>query len=165
MEKYEGVCGDALRIPDDRLGSGFTVACWIVTAPVFHPLWPQYSVSVVSLREHPEAVPPKLHRPGMTHELCVLALNPEHGPYGNDTRTEDLRYLTPVNIAEQFTATDEIAARLCQLSVRAVCDGLVSPETADAPERIRAQWRHMLEATLDHHVHPERHLPDVAEDT
>lgn len=128
---------------------------WILTGPRWHPIWYQYNLGVVSLADAPGLPPAKLQRPGVTHELTVFALNPEHGPL--DARhlpEEPLPFLTPVNIVEQVTTTDQRARELAFLCARAVVDGLLWPETGDAPDRVRAAWRSSIHQTLDHNSDP-----------
>ncbi|MDX5570923.1 hypothetical protein PYK79_57100, partial [Streptomyces sp. ID05-04B] len=124
---------------------------WILTGPRWHPVWYQYNLGIVSLADTPGLPPAKLHRPGVTHELTVVALNPDHGPY-DARRLPDghLQFLTPVNIVEQFTATDQEARELAFQCARAVVDGLLWPETGDAPDTVRAAWRSSVHQTLAH---------------
>ncbi|MFF5161569.1 hypothetical protein ACFY3N_36410 [Streptomyces sp. NPDC000348] len=89
----------------------------------------------------------------VSHELTVLAFDPEHSPY-DDATVKALRYLEPVNVIEQFTAMDEHARELAGLCAEAVVDGLLMPETGDAPERTRADWQRYIHHTLDHHRDP-----------
>lgn len=83
----------------------------------------------------------------------MFALNPDHGPYEAATfnsRQLSEFVLTPVNVVEQFTCTDQQARNLATLCARACVDGLLTPETGDAPDRIRAAWRQSIHQTLDH---------------
>lgn len=156
-DELTGAFGTAHRIPRDSYRDSHPAGldAWIITAPHWHPVWSQYNLGVVSLADIPGAPPAKLQRPGVTHELSVVALNPEHGPYDALVLPAGgLTFLTPVNIAEQFTATDEQARRLAFLCARAVVDGVLCPETGDAPERIRAAWRSSVHQTLDHDHDP-----------
>lgn len=156
-DELTGAYGTARRVPRDRYRDSHPAGlnAWIITAPCWHPIWSQYQLGVVSLADIPGVPPARLQRPGVTHELNVVALNPDHGPY--DARhlpDEGLHFLTPVNIAEQFTTTDEQARNLAQLCARAVVDGLLIPETADAPDGIRAAWRSSIHQTLAHDHDP-----------
>jgi hypothetical protein len=150
----EGPFGRADRVPPTtHADNPATLDQWIITAPFWHPIWSQYVLGLVSLAELPDTPPPYLQRPGMTHELIVFALNPEHGPYRaadfNSRQLEGI-VLTPVNIAEQVTCTDQQALDLARLCVAGVVNGVLCPETADAPDRIRAAWRQSIHQTLDH---------------
>ena len=100
-DELTGTFGTAHRIPRENYRDSHPAGLdsWIITAPCWHPLWSQYNLGVVSLADHPGIPKAKLQRPGVTHELSVVALNPEHGPY--DARalgTHGLAYLLPVNI-------------------------------------------------------------------
>lgn len=154
-DELTGDLGTARRVPDGAFADRpAALTLWIITAPAWHPLWSQYSLSVVSLADIPGTPPAIKKFPGATHELLVMALNPDHGPYDAHTvRSDTLHHLTPINIAEQFTTTDTQAQQLATLCVRAVVDGRLNPETADAPERIRASWSQAIEETLDHASH------------
>lgn len=153
-----GPYGTARRIPpaNYRDSKPAGIDGWIITAPHAHPLWSQYALAVVSLAEIPGQPDAHRHYPEATHELHVLALNPEHGPYdaARIGPPGTIHYLTPVNIAEQITATDDQARRLAELCARAVVDGVLTPETGDAPDRIRAAWRSSIHQTLNHDRDP-----------
>ncbi|MGW0599939.1 hypothetical protein ACWD11_22685 [Streptomyces sp. NPDC002776] len=152
-----GAFGAAHRIPRHayRNPAPATLDAWIITSPYWHPIWHQYQLAVISLADIAGAPPARLQRPGVTHEILVVALNPEHGPYtADDLPADGLPFLTPINIAEQVTSTDHEARRLGALCVQAVVDGLLCPETADAPDRIRATWSTAIHQTLDHSRDP-----------
>lgn len=153
-----GTHGTAHRVPPAhyRADSPAGLDSWVITAPCWHPLWSQYSLSVITLADLPGVPPARKQDPSATHELLVVALNPDHGPYDAKTITltaGGLFFLRPVNIAAQFTATDDQARDLAGLCARAVVDGLLNPETGDAPERIRAAWRWTIRRTLEHPHH------------
>jgi hypothetical protein len=157
-DELTGRYGAAHRIPHGNYHAQNPAAldAWIITADRWHPLWSQYLLAVVSLADI-EGMPPANKRgTDVTHELLVIALNPDHGPYDAPTATtETLQHLTPVNIAEQFTATDDQARRIAFLCVRAVVDGQLTPETGDAPRLIRAWWHARIRQTLEHPHHQE----------
>ena len=153
-----GPYGTAHRIPRaNYTGNPAALDGWIITADHWHPLWSQYLLSLVTLADVEGAPPANKRSAEVTHELTVLALDPDHGPYEAATYgTSDLRYLTPVNIAEQFTATDDQALRITHLCVRAVLDGRLTPETGDAPTLIRSWWHAHITQTLEHPHHQGR---------
>jgi len=156
--EWTGPYGTAHRIPRANYAATSPAALdgWIITAPCWHPLWSQYLLSVVTLADVEGAPPANKRRADFTHELTVLALNPEYGPYTAATYGRDhLRYLTPVNIAEQFTTTDDQARDLAVLAAHACVQGVLNPETSDAPDRIRALWRTTITRTLEHPDHQE----------
>ena len=132
-----------------------TVCSWLITAPVFHPAWSQYLLTVVRLRDDvPGFPPPKRQFPGATHEVLVITLNPEHGPYRADLchryAKGGLPFLTPVNIAHQIEGTDEEAAELARWAAWGVVSGHLEPESSNGAERIRAGWKSSLVKTLAH---------------
>lgn len=140
-----------------------SVAYWLITAPNFHPIWSQYVLGCVRLDDIEGFPPPHRKFHGATHELLLVALHPEHGPY--DLAAMDryalsgqLPFLTPVNIVEQFTATDAEIRELAWLAARGIVNGALNPETADAPARIRADWLSTLVKTLAH-IRGEEHAP------
>lgn len=147
-----GPYGTAHRIPHANYHAQNPAAldAWIITADCWHPLWSQYLLAVVTLAEI-EGIPPANKRgTDVTHELLVIVLNPEHGPHDAPTATtETLQHLTPVNIAEQFTATDDQARRIARLCTREVVDGRLTPETGDAPDHIRLRWHITIREALD----------------
>jgi hypothetical protein len=160
---YAGRYGTAEPIPYDPAAPGCTetVAYWLLTAGIYHPLWHQYALAVVRLRDAPGYPPPVLRYPDATHELLVMALDPTSpddpaNPGARVTYTpqalEGLAapYLQPINIAEQFTATEDEAAQVAQAAARAVVDGHINPETGDAPTYTRAGWHAAVEQCLAH---------------
>ena len=159
VTEHTGPYGTAHRVPETNYQAVSPAALdsWIITAPCWHPHWTQYALALVSLTHIPDVPQTQLHRPGMTHEINVVALDPEHGPYDAHTLSPGrLQYLLPVNIAEQFTTTDETARDLTQQCAQAVVHGALCPETADAPDRIRTYWRQAIRNTL-HHDHDPHH--------
>lgn len=157
-DELTGPYGTAARIPPASYAEVSPAALegWIITAPCWHPLWSQYVLSAITLADVPGVPPARKLREGVTHELMVLALSPDHGPYdaAKIGAPGSLRFLTPHNVAEQFTGTDDQARELAALCARAVVDGLLCPETADAPNRIRESWRVAIHQTIDHFRDP-----------
>lgn len=113
-DEQAGPYGSAVRIPHASYPEAqTTLDAWIITAPVWHPVWSQYLLSLVTLADVPGVEPAQKESPEVTHQVIVMTLNPEHGPYDARHLTgDDLRYLTPGNIGQQFTATDDQARSL-----------------------------------------------------
>lgn len=160
-----GAYGSAEPIPiPDIPQAAQTVAHWLLTAPAYHPAWSQYVLACVRLQDDvPGFPPPQRKFDGTTHEVLVVALDPKDGPYYVDkilgyAETGSMPYLTPVTIAEQFIATDEEMSRLTELAAAGVVNGMLNPETADAPPTIRAMWLGSLTRTLAH-IRGEAHAP------
>lgn len=166
-EPVEGPYGKAEPNPPsdypDIPQAATTVAHYLITAPQYHPLWSQYILAVVSLRESEGLPPPHLQFEGATHELLVYALNPDN-VWTVESMTEQIKsqkgipYLLPINICHQFTATDEEMQKVAWLACRAVVHGGLNPETADAPTRIRESWLAAVVKTLGH-LRGEEHAP------
>lgn len=155
-DEFTGDYGRAQRVPRaDYATNKATLDAWIITAPVWHPLWSQYFLGLITLADVPGTPPAEKDRPDVTHQIIVVALNPEYGPYGiHSVRDDALHYLRPGNIGEQFTATDDQAVELTELCAHAATEGLLPLETSDAPDRIRAIWRSAIQQSLDHHRDP-----------
>jgi hypothetical protein len=155
QDLLEGPYGRAFRIDLDGLErTEETVCSWVITSPIWHPSWSQYWLNVVRLRFGVPGFPdPVLRFAGATHELSLVVLDPHRGPW---TRTKvaatkrQLPFLLPVNIAEQFTATDVEMATLAAFCAVGVLHGALNPETSDAPERIREDWLSSMVKTLAH---------------
>lgn len=97
-----------------------TVDCFIVRAPGCHVFWTHWMLSVIHLRPIAGVPPAVLRVDGATHELQILALNPEQPLPSVDATTPGWRihFLTPIDVVEQFTAANEIVGgqinyRLC----------------------------------------------------
>jgi hypothetical protein len=162
IARHVGGYGEAAAVPiPDRPDAAETVCTWLLTAPIYHPLWSQYALMVARLRDNVPGFPQPVRKfIGATHELLVVALNPDAGPQTVESlfATDSLRYLTPVNICEQFEATDDELRQLAWFAAWAVVNGGLCPETADAPTRIREGWLTALTKTLAH-VRGEVHAP------
>lgn len=148
--------GHAEMRPINDAESPAALVCWIVTAPMYHPAWSQYALSVIRLADTPGVPPAVLRFPGATHELMVMALDPTRGPV--TATTGQIGFLHPFNIVEQFEATDDEMRDLASLLVQAVVQGLLDPETSNGPERIRENWLTSAVKTLAH-LRGEEHAP------
>lgn len=154
----EGLFGRAERIDFAKNPlSAATLDIWLITAPQYHPLWSQYGLMVVSLDESIPGFPPTLlHFTGATHEMLVVAINPdaEGAPFTAESLNERLNnlrgvpHLTPVNHCHQFKASDEEILKLAWQACYGVVNGVLNPETGDAPTKIRQAWKSVLDETL-----------------
>lgn len=156
-ETHEGPMGTAtlLDINPKIHGAATTVTWWLLQGG-WHPAWSQFVLAVVSLRDVDGYPPAKLHYPGATHELQVLALDP-----GNPPRVHSVPelvehgialcgYLQPIDVIHQFIATDDEMTELAELLARACVDGMMTPSTDDAREAIRQGWLSACVKTLAH---------------
>jgi hypothetical protein len=150
VRSHRGLWGTAVELEIPATAPQATCQ-WLITAPVYHPLWSQYALGVISLTiDLPDLPPAKLRFPGATHELFVAALNPEYGPWTPETAIAGIRWLEPINIVEQWTATDDEMREMANLCAWGVTAGHLIPETADAPAAIRAAWLTSMVKTLAH---------------
>lgn len=126
-----GAAGQAWRIPyTDHYQFGVGDHQWFLHIPAAHPHWPRYMLSCIHLRPVEGQPPAKLQYPGATHEVMLVALNPEHNP--NPDNRQSWQILTPVNAAVQFTsASDDDAAVLLDLVAQALVDGILPAEPSD----------------------------------
>lgn len=160
-KKLTGPYGEAelMAVPETRKAG---LVWWLITAPLAHPVWSQYLLSVITLADRPDQAPAYLHFPGATHELMVVALNPGVPPQRYTAESLEsgatINYLEPLNVVEQFTATDDEMRELAELACGGVVNGRLNPETADAPERIREHWLTACVRTLAH-MRGEEHAP------
>lgn len=152
-----GPYGRATRIAlPDIPKAAQTVAYWLLDAPHYHPFWSQYVLAVVRLDDVPGFPPPVLHFDGATHELHVVAINPEGGTLDEHMLTSvmlsggSVGYLFPISVAHQFTATDDEMRSLAAWCAYGVTVGALNPETGDAPAAIREAWLGSCVKTLAH---------------
>lgn len=155
VTEHAGVAGRAWLLPVDAAvpNASESVAAYLITAPGYHPAWSQYRLDAIRLREVPGLGPPLLRFAGATHEIMVVALDPEHGLWTPERVVAAQHHtpmLMPVNIAEQFEAADDEMRPLADLLVQAVVHGMLNPETSDGPSRVRRQWLTCAVKTLAH---------------
>lgn len=163
---HEGPRGTAVHLGiDPRLpGADTTITWWLLTGD-WHPLWSQFAISVVSLADKPGHQPARLHFPGATHELVVMALNPGQPPAQHSPVTLTTGGLTavggwpePVDVVHQFTATDDEMTRLADSCAWGCVVGAITPSTDDAREVLRERWLQACVKTLAH-IRGEEHAP------
>lgn len=156
LEGPAGVAREVIVDEFDTVDQSATLACWFLTCPGQSPAWENYLLSCVHLRpvegaEH-DAV---INVPGATHELMVLAMNPDFHPVAEDPETWG--FLRPTNVIEQFEVpSDNDAIRLTGQTVRAVLDGIfwAEPPLAGQVE----PWRSSIIRTSAHY-RGEPHAP------
>lgn len=107
-----------------------TVAGWIVEAPWAHPAWHSYLIVLLHLRPLADARPTIFHLEGATHELLVMALNPESPREPMITGKARTNWLEPANFAAQIIEPSDGAARDRIINaVQLIVDGKLSPDT------------------------------------
>jgi hypothetical protein len=115
-----------------------TADTWIINAPWAHPVWPNYILYCVHLRQIPgQSKEPVIHKPGATHEIGLYALNPDHVPAVDGS---PFYFLMPPNYVGQFIAeSDEHARQIIRHTVDEICAGRLNPDT-DA----RKHWKQLF---------------------
>lgn len=128
----------------DQGGVGAAICAWIIEAPWAHPFWHSYLLSAVHLRPTKEFGEAKVRLPGATHEVVLLALNPE-----KPISTKSFPYyLSPSNFMGQWIAgSDEAACRKIEETVDEILAGTLSPDTD-----FRREW---IKRFSDSNIKPE----------
>lgn len=154
------VCGTAHRVareleegdPPDWSAS---LACWFLNVPQQSPVWDCYLFDVIHLRDIEGVSPATIRVPGVTHQVLLIALNPEREPKPDDPHSWQM--LTPINVSEQIELPgDEAAAEVGEQCVKAVLAGTLpaEPPLGGAVE----PWRTALLKTAAH-ARGEEHAP------
>lgn len=156
-----GPAGRAWRFDCDAIHAGqlamhgkappreLSIASWAVYAPNSHPIWPCVAVLGISLRDVPGWPAAKINMPGATHEVFVLALDPNE-PIRLDEGPIPLR---PSNFAGQFiAASDEQAAAMIESAVQEICAGTLNPDSDGRRQWVeRFSGSNLLPGALDPH--------------
>lgn len=108
-----------------------TLAYWIVEASWAHPIWHSYAIVLVHLRPLPDLRPTKFYLANATHELWVMALDPDADRAAIiEGELSGRWWLQPKNFAAQFIeATDDLALARIRAAVQRICDGRLSPDS------------------------------------
>ncbi len=124
-----------------------TVAAWFLDCPGQSPAWRHYGLSVIHLRPIEGMQSPVINIPGATHEVLLLAFDPQGSPVADDPETWS--FLTPINVSEQIQLpSDEKAVKLLEQAARAVVDGIL---WAEPPLSGQVEpWRTSLIKTAAH---------------
>lgn len=133
---------DPKTVPVDQTA---TIGYWLIDAIGDHPLWRCYTVALITLADiEGQSRPAVKFFPEATHEVLCHSLSPDHSP--DPDRYKEFVRLTPHNFEIQFAAkSDATARRVLDLAMRAVADGLLTPDDDGA----RA-WQAALGATAKH---------------
>jgi hypothetical protein len=143
---FAGPAGRAwdVPLPDDP---GAQVCQWLLDAPYAHPFWRWHVIAVVHLRPVAGEQEAHVQFPGASHELLLLALDPQM-----DDRIEPGRYdtqnhwLQPPDVVVQFIVADDDQAReVAKFAADAVTRGLVVPDSDFA-----SHWEKAIHATAEH---------------
>jgi hypothetical protein len=157
-DKLDGPAGTAqevtatkLRRPDEAA----TVAAWFLHCPGQSAAWDRYMLYVIHLRPIPGVKPAVVHVPHATHEVVLVALDPERNPVPAKPKTWS--FLHPLNVVDQVTVpSDDAAQSLARDCAQAVVDGRLpaEPPLSGAVE----PWRSALIKTSAH-LRGEGHAP------
>lgn len=127
MEKARAM---AARLRPDATKNDTTVGCFCAEAPYAHPIWHSYMIGIYHLRPLEGIPAAKINLPGATHELIVVALNPELPRTPFVAGEEFPKFLTPINFCAQIICPDDAAAHaLLKGAVQDVIDGKLNPDT------------------------------------
>lgn len=163
IRTFSGTWGDIHELPPLPAPKGApekdaTLQYWFLHAPRAHPIWPQYLFFVVHLRDvDGQTKVPFRRYHDSTHEVMLLALNPERGPWTLETVIEKMQagrggipHSGELRPAAAPRVTDAQACQLTALLARGPVDGHVPIEKDDWGGR--ARWEEVIEATLEHIV-------------
>lgn len=162
LRTFRGPWGSIHELPKMEPREGMpeqeaTLSHWFLSAPPAHPLWPHYLFFCVHLRDvEGQSRPPLLRYPDASHDLMLVALNPELGPWTAENVVEKMlaprqrsAFLSPLNVSEQLrNVTDDQAVELTRLLARGLVDGQVPIEPNDWGGGVR--WQTVITATLEH---------------
>jgi hypothetical protein len=123
-----------------------TLNAWIVNVPGAHPFWSWWQVSVVHLRDL-HGVPPAHRRyPEAEYEFMIVAFDPDTPPDPDDRGGDGAKFLTPIDVVEQFHGiADAQAAQLCDGAVAAILRGRASPD-----QDYRSWWHACIRSSVEH---------------
>lgn len=108
-----------------------TVAFWLLNLPGDHPLWSEYFVSAVRLKDIEGMPPATITVPGATHEIIVAAIDPKLTP--EEREKIQFRPLHPLNHVYQFQADDACV----EIVLEKICEAFVQGNQIVEPSGIR----------------------------
>lgn len=111
------------------------LSLWLIRRPGAHPFWQWWVVSVVHLRDMPDAAPAARLYEKAQYEFVIYAIDPHDCPEPDPEKPEQgYPHLIPLDVLEQFHGvTDEQARQLTAAAVSSIVDGLLSPDEDDRP--------------------------------
>lgn len=146
--KGNGAWSEIVPIPPEARYADENVCMWLLYAPAAHPMWAYHVMYVIDLSY------PDLNKqfPSATHEIGILALNPERQPYTVADLQQIMRnpedsipYMTPPDFAIQLSASEEQVKLLAIYGARASAEGKLIPDSDYA-----LSWERSLRDTLQH---------------
>lgn len=159
--EFAGRYGTALRltVPAAHHSAATTTCCWVIDSPHFSPAWNQWALNVITLATVDDRGPAALQFQGATHEMLLLALNPEKGRFDQaalDAPGGGFHHLLPVNYCDQFEASDTEMLALAAWMVWGMVNGHLQVEPNGAYDR--ESWLASATKTLAH-IRGEVHAP------
>lgn len=135
------------------------IGTWLLDCPGQSPAWSHYALMCVHLRPLAgESKSAHIRFPGATHEILLLALNPETNPSPSaDDPPGSWDFLRPINLCEQVQLPgDAAAAELLAEAAQAVVDGILWAEPPLSGQK--EPWRTCLIKSAAH-ARGEVHAP------
>ena len=160
---FSGPFGKAWRIALAPIGQrskpdfDATLDLFLVQRSGAHVCWDHWLVSIVHLRPMAGVRPARINLEGATHELMIVALDPEQPLPGLDSTAPGWRsaWLTPIDVMEQFACPDDaMAHHFLELSIQAIVNGFLSPDQDD-----RARWKASIAETSRHFTNGTHTMP------
>lgn len=140
---FPGEVARAWIVPDDPEAAA-ALGVWLVEACDAHPLWNYHVVVLVHLRVAPGLPAPVIASPGATHELLVMALDPDHDYTVDPADISTFQWMNPPDVVEQFAARDDDhAVSIATEAVRKCVNGELVPDSD-----YRSLWRHFVQRML-----------------
>ena len=139
----------AKTLPDHEAA----LASWLIEGP-FHPLWNQWQLSVIHLRDIEGVKPAFKQYPEAEYEFLIVSLNPDRrcdvdelestGNWGDPAVP---KFLTPADVTKQFDGvTDRQAVEIGEAAIRGIVSGELSPDSD-----FRSAWERLIDGTVAHY--------------
>lgn len=127
-----GAAGNGTEIllewePGDKPDVSATVAMWFLDCPGQSPAWRHYNLTIIHLRPIPGVKPAHISRPGASHEVMLVALDPDKHPVAHDAATWG--FLRPLNYVGQLhVRSDDEAKEVLDTLAHGVAHGTLWAE-------------------------------------
>jgi hypothetical protein len=114
---------------------------WLIFTPQAHPAWQYHLLTLIHLREIPGAPPAELLKPGATHQITLLSIDPDFNYQLNPQDFNTLRHLlSPADYEKQVILPDDKQAReVVSTAVEKCVNGELIPDPDGRP-----QWEEFL---------------------
>jgi hypothetical protein len=126
-EFFQDDGGSAWTVPIEP-GNRCVLALWLIDAPWAHPIWSQYCLSLIHLRDAEGFRPARKHDDRATHEVMLCAIDPKTRV--NIGMNDPHEVMAPPNFVGQFhRSNDTEAVDLVRKAVLQVIKRHLSPDT------------------------------------